>query len=256
MALLQADPTATVVATQLLAYAVVGVGAAVLLAYLVAFVRHVVVGLDARSWALLGLGIGAGVVYGVAGALGTLWPSEWLGTFVEGATLFFILGLALGIRELYYSGVQADRALPVWVDYAVVAGFVATWWTGFVLGQDLTRLVVVVGWLGASLWALFYGVLAVRNNEGTSIAALVRNLLPAVVAVTVVVFADVFGGYAGYTAVVAALWLVGTVLVGTFLFTTAVAIRQQGGKVERMYDWTTWREQDRDDPERPRPTDR
>jgi hypothetical protein len=62
-----------------------------------------------------------------------------------------------------------------------------------------------------------------------------------VVAVTLVVFADVFGSYAGYTAVVDALWLVGTVLVGTFLFTTAVAIRQQGGEVERMYDWTTWR---------------
>jgi predicted membrane protein len=99
----------------------------------------------------------------------------------------------------------------------------------------------VAGWIGASLWALYYGVLAVRRNEGTSIAALVRNLLPAVVAVTVVVFADVLGSYAGYAAVVDAVWLVGTVLVGTFLFTTAVAIRQQGGEVERMYDWTTWR---------------
>ncbi len=235
------DPSLAI--AQLLAYAVVALGAAVLLAYVGAFVRNVLVEPDARSWVLLGLGIGAGIVYGVAGALATVFDRAWLGTFAEGATLFFILFLALGIRQLYYSGVSAEQGLPTWADVLVVATFVGSWWTGFLLDQGLAHLVVVVGWIGASLWALYYGVLAVRRNEGTSIAALVRNLLPAVVAVTAVVFADILGTYAGYAAVVDAIWLVGTVLVGTFLFTTAVAIRQQGGEVERMYDWTTWRGQ-------------
>jgi len=235
------DPAVTVTLARFLAYAVVGVGAGVLLAYLVGFVRDVAVEPDVRSWTLLGLGIGAALVYGVAGAANTLGPSDWLAAFAEGATLFFILFLALAVRQLYYSGVGAKQVLPTWVDTLVVATFVGSWWTGFLLDQGLAHLVVVVGWIGASLWALGYGVLAVRHNEGTSIAALVRNLLPAVVAVTGVVFADVLGTAAGYPAVVDAVWLVGTVLVGTFLFTTAVAIRQQGGEVERMYDWTTWR---------------
>ncbi|MFT4923648.1 MAG: hypothetical protein ACI8XM_002877 [Haloarculaceae archaeon] len=234
----------TVTTARQLAYAVVAVGSAVLLYYLYAYARDVYVAPDSRSWVLLGVGIGAGVVYGVAGAVQTVVGDAWLATFVEGATLFFLLFVALGIRELYVVGTadaRSPKALPDWVDYAVIAGFVGSWWASFLVSTDLTRLVVVVGWVGASLWALYYSVLVVRHQEGTSIAALVRNLMPALVAVTAVVFADVTASYAGGAAAVEALWLVGTVLVGSFLFTTAVAIRQQGGQVERMYDWTTWR---------------
>jgi hypothetical protein len=240
----------TVTMTRVLAYAVVALGSVVLLSYLFAYVRNVLADPDTHSWLLLGVGIAAGVVHGAAGVVETLTDIARLGTFVEGATLFFILFVALGIRQMYllgYASEQSPRALPVWVDYLVIAGFVASWWASFVLTQHLTHLVVVVGWVGASLWALYYSVLAVRKHEGTSIAALVRNLLPAAIAVTVVVFADVVGGYAGFDAAVDALWLVGTVLVGAFLFTTAVAIRQQGGEVERMYDWTTWRGQHLDE---------
>ncbi len=229
-----------------LAYSVVAVGSVVLLYYLLAYVRHVLANPDDRSWLLLGVGIAAGAVYGVAGVAAMATESAWLGTFAEGATLFFILFAALGIRQMYFMGYadsESPRALPAWVDSLVIAGFVASWWTGFLVEHQLIRLVVVVGWVGASLWALYYSVLAVRKHEGTSIAALVRNLLPAIIAVAAVVFADVLGTYAGVPAAVDALWIVGTVLVGTFLFTTAIAIRQQGGEVERMYDWTTWREQ-------------
>jgi hypothetical protein len=35
--------------------------------------------------------------------------------------------------------------------------------------------------------------------------------------------------------------LVGRVLAAAFLFATAVAIRQQGGEISRLYDPTTWR---------------
>ena len=247
----------TVALTRLLAYIVVALGSAVLLYYLSQYVSHVLADSDSQSWLLLGVGIAAGVVYGLAGIVDTLTDVAWAGVFAEGATLFFILLVALGIRQMYFMGYaasQSPRALPVWVDHLVVTGFVASWWFGFLVNQQWAHLVVVVGWVGASLWALYYSVLAVRKHEGTSIAALVRNLLPAIIAVAAVVFADVLGTYAGVPAAVDALWLVGTVLVGTFLFTTAVAIRQQSGEVERMYDWTTWREQSLDEAE-PKYTD-
>ncbi|MEF8785361.1 MAG: hypothetical protein V5A45_05455 [Haloarculaceae archaeon] len=246
---LTAHAAETVAMAQGLAYSVVAVGSVVLLYYLLVYVRDVLADTDTQSWLLLGIGIAAGAVYGVAGVAAMATGVSWLNTFAEGATLFFILFAALGIREMYFMGyadTESPRALPVWVDYLVIAGFVASWWSGFLVDHQFTRLVVVVGWVGASLWALYYSVLAVRKHEGTSIAALVRNLLPAIIAVAAVVFADVLGTYAGVPAAVDALWLVGTVLVGTFLFTTAVAIRQQSGEVERMYDWTTWREQSLD----------
>jgi hypothetical protein len=238
--------TGTVTMARVLAYAVVALGSAILLYYLYAYVDGILADTDPRSWLFVGVGIGAGVVYGVSGAVHALTSIGWLGPFVEGATLFFILFVALGIREMYfmsYADGDTSKALPDWVDFVVIGGFVASWWAGFLIAHRLSRLVVVVGWIGAALWALYYSVLAVRKHEGTSIAALVRTLLPAVVAVTVVVFADIAGSYAGAPAAVDAVWLVGTVLVGSFLFTTAIAIRQQGGEVERMYDWTTWRGQ-------------
>lgn len=255
---LSTHAAATVETARVLAYAVVAVGSLVLLSYLVAYVRDVLADPDTHTWALLGVGIAAGAVYGVAGAAQAVTNAAWLDTFAEGATLFVLLFVALGIRQMYFAGYadrESPRALPVWIDYLVVAGFVASWWAGFLVEHRLTRAVVVVGWVGASLWALYYSVAAVRKHEGTSIAALVRNLLPAVIAMTGVVFADVLGTYVGTAAVVDALWLVGTVLVGAFLFTTAVAIRQQGGEVERMYDWTTWRAQTLEDVSRAKNTD-
>ena len=63
-----------------------------------------------------------------------------------------------------------------------------------------------------------------------------------------VVFVDLVTSYlTGYGALADATWIVGTTLVAAFLFNTAVAIRQQGGELERLYDWTTWREQTFDD---------
>jgi hypothetical protein len=232
----------TVEATHVLAYGIVALGSAILLSYLYVYARDVVVEVSVRDLAPLAMGIGAGVVYGVSGIAYTLTDLAWVETFSRGATLFFILGIALGIRQLSLArSNRRTRALPEWLDYVVLGGFIASWWASFLFQNDLTRLVVVVGWVGASLWALYYSVLAVRTHEGTSIAALVRNLLPAVIAVAGIVAVDIAGRYAGFESVVTAVWMVGTVLVGTFLFTTAVAIRQQSGEVERMYDWTTWR---------------
>ena len=234
-----------VAATRALAYVVVAVGSTVLLWYLHAYVRSVLAGPTGGRWWYLGVGIAAGVVYGVAGLVDVLTPFEWPGTFATGATLFFILFLALGIRSLYRRGIDSGTGgarLPEWVDTVVIAGFVAAWWAGFLVTHAWTPVVVGIGWVGASAWALYYAVLTVGKHEGTSFAAITRHLLPAIVSVSVVVVADLLSRSLGdFAAVAEALWIVGTVLVGAFLFTTAVAIRQQGGEVSRMYDWTTWR---------------
>ena len=189
---------------------------------------------------------GAAFLYGSSGVF-ALWSGrDWSAIFSEGATLFFILFLALGFRAMYFScrrgGDTGESSLPEWADYLIIAAFIVAWWSGFLYVHPWTGLVVSVGWVGASVWALWYAILVVRRHEGTSIAAITRHLFPAVVAFTVTVLADLaIGTFTEYESVVAATWIIGTVLVGAFLFTTAVAIRQQGGEVERMYDWTTWR---------------
>lgn len=246
LAPLATDAAATVAASRSLAYVVVAVGSAVLLYYLHAYVQHVLAEPDDHLWWYLGIGITAGVVYGVSGLLDVLTASPVAAAFAEGATLFFILFLALGIRALYFYGRTDDqpRVLPQWVDYLVVVGFVASWWLAFLGHYDWMGLVVSIGWVGASLWALCYSVLTVRHHEGTSIAALTRHLLPTVLCVSAVVSVELVGQYEhAFRSLTDAIWIIGTVLVGAFLFTTAVAIRQQGGEVQRMYDWTTWRRQ-------------
>lgn len=240
------DPASSVAIAQLLAYLVVGVTAIVLLYYLAQYVRHVLADESSYEWWYLFVGVGAGVVYAVAGVGSILLDAAWLEPFTDGAVLFFILFLALGIRAMYLadpgSG-QRSSPLPVWVDYAVIAVFVGAWWGTYLLEDAWTRPVVAVGWVVTSVWAVGYGVRTVRAHEGTTIAALTRHLLPAIVCVVLVVFVDLVTAFVDGVALAEAVWLVGMTLVGAFLFNTAVAIRQQGGELERLYDWTTWREQ-------------
>lgn len=242
---LAASPAETVAVTRALASLAVAVGSIVLLFYLYGYVRHVLSGPHGRGWWHLGIGVAAGALYGLSGIADIVTGAGWLEVFAEGATLFFILFLALGIRALYHYGIDpADRVLsiPDWADSLVIVGFIVAWWAGFLTHRGAWIAVVVsLGWVLASAWAVGYAVLTVRSHEGTSIAALVRHLLPALVSFVVIVVAGLVGQYTGeFGAYVEATWIVGTVLVGAFLFTTAVALRQQGGEVERMYDWTTW----------------
>lgn len=246
LASLAAPPAQTVAVTRALAALAVAIGSVVLVFYLYSYVRNVLSKPHGRGWWYLGIGVTAGALYGLAGLGRYVTAAEWLAVFAEGATLFFILFLALGIRTLYHYGIEpADRSLsiPDWADYLVIVGFIVAWWAGFLTDRSAWIAVVVsLGWVLASAWAIGYAVLTVRTHEGTSIAALVRHLLPALVSFVVIIIAGLVGQYTGrYGAYVEATWIVGTVLVGAFLFTTAVALRQQGGEVERMYDWTTWR---------------
>lgn len=241
------DPAATVLFARLFAYAVIAVAAAVLLVYLVLYVRRVLAEGFEYEWGYLAVGVGAAVVYGVAGIASQLTDLPWMNAFVEGAVLFFILFLGLGIRAMYHAerGVDdASRLFPAWVDYLVVAAFVLAWWAGFLVAEGWTRPVVAVGWVAASVWAVRYAVQTVRVYEGTTFAALTRHLLPAILGTVVVVMTDLIAGLGGIDpSIVDAVWLVGTVLVAAFLFNTAITIRQQEGEVERLYDRTTWRQQ-------------
>jgi hypothetical protein len=241
------DPAGTILVTRLLAHASIAVAAAILLVFLAIYVRRVLAeGFD-YEWGYLAVAIGAAIVYGVAGIATDLTGYTWLAVFAEGAVLFFILFIALGLRAMYHADRPdgaSGRLLPVWVDGLVVVGFVAAWWIGYVAADAWTRPVVAVGWIGASIWAVFYGVRTTRAHEGTTFSAITRHLLPATICVVGIVVTDLASGVVGLDrSVVDAVWLVGTVLVAAFLFNTAVAIRQQEGEVERMFDRTTWRQQ-------------
>lgn len=245
------DPALTVLFARLFAYAVIAVAASVLLVYLVLYVRRVLAeGFD-YEWGYLAVGAGAAAVYGVAGFASQLTDLSWMTVFVEGAVLFFILFLGLGIRAMYHAERAVDdpsRLLPPWVDYVVVGAFVVAWWAGFLVASEWTRPVVAVGWVAASVWAVFYAVQTVRVHEGTTFAALTRHLLPAILGTVAVVMTDLAADVFGFDpGIVDAVWLVGTVLVAAFLFNTAVTIRQQEGQVERLYDQTTWRQQTMDE---------
>jgi hypothetical protein len=245
------DPATTVAIGRLFAYLATGVAAVVLLYYAGIYVREVLA-FDAATeqWYLL-IGIGASIVYAVSGVASLLFEPDWIGLFVDGAVLFFILFLALAIRGMYHAqrtDSERSRLVPAWIDYVVIVVFIAAWWGTFLVERTSTRPVVAVGWIATSAWAVRYGVRAVRVHEGTTFAALTRHLLPVIVCVAAVVFVDLLtSSLVGYGALADATWLVGTTLVAAFLFNTAVAIRQQGGELQRLYDWTTWREQSLDD---------
>ncbi|QFU81548.1 hypothetical protein [Natronorubrum aibiense] len=244
------DPETTVTLGQLFAYLAIGIAAVVLLYYTFIYVSDVLAADVTEAQWYLFAGIGAAIVYAVAGIGTLLLESDTLSLFVDGAVLFFILFFALGIRAMYHAarpGEDRSQLLPAWADYAVIAVFVAAWWGAFLVDTDWTRLVVAAGWVLTSAWAILYAVQTVRVHEGTTLAALTRHLLPAILCVAGVVFVDLLtGALAGYDALADAAWIVGTTLVAAFLFDTAVAIRQQGGELERLYDWTTWREQSLD----------
>ena len=240
------DPAGTILATRVLAYASITVAAGILLVFLAVYVRRVLASGFEYEWGYLAVGLGAAAVYGIAGIATDLTGHAWLGAFTEGAVLFFILFIALGIRAMYHADEAGEgvRLLPAWVDGLLILGFVAAWWIGYFAAGEWTRPVVAVGWIGASAWAVFYGVRTTRAHEGTTFSAITRHLLPAILCVVAIIVADLLGSVAAVDAsVVEAVWLVGTVLVAAFLFNTAAAIRQQEGEVDRMYDRTTWRQQ-------------
>ncbi|MFC6988010.1 hypothetical protein ACFQJD_03450 [Haloplanus sp. GCM10025708] len=243
MTLLQTGNGEVATVALALAYLAVTVGALVLLYSLYGYVRGLLADTYRERWWYLGAGVGAAVVYGVAGLADVVASVPGAPEFQVGAMLFFFLFLAFGVRDLYSLERGEESPVPSWGPYVVLGGFIVAWWVGYALDAGaFVHAVETVGLTVATSYTIVYAVLTVRVEEGTSIAAVVRHLLPALVCFAGVVLAEQLGQYTGVSpAVVTAIELVGTVLVGAFLFTTAVAIEQQGGEVRRMYDRTTWR---------------
>lgn len=235
--------------TRVLADLAMLMAAVVLLVYLTLYVRRMLSEVYRHGWWYLGIGVAAGGLYGFFGALDGLYGTIELSSLTRGAALFFFLFLALGVRAMHFMGdledARRNRFSPRWLDYLVISVFVVGWWTGFLSDRGGWVLVVeTVGWAIACLWAVVYGIRSVSVHEGTSIAALVRHLLPVIVTFSGVVILDIAGGWTGRLEnLVSAAWIVGTVLVAAFLFNAAVALRQKGAELERIYDRTTWQEE-------------
>jgi hypothetical protein len=241
----QSDPATTLSVARSLGYLTVVVAAGCLLWYLRQYAQQILAAPYRKRWRYLAVGIGAAAVYGLAGLAETagVTPAE---SFRRGATLFVFLFAAIGVRAIHRSvggpSLLADDTLQR-VGPAVVAGFVVAWWLTFLFASPTAVAgLEVVGLLLATAYTLYHAVGTVRAEEGTSIAAFTRQFTPALLAFAVVAVADHAVALSAPVAAVGdGLALVGTVLAGAFLFTTAVAIRQQGGEVERLYDPTTWR---------------
>ncbi|MFB6113430.1 MAG: hypothetical protein ABEJ58_04920 [Halodesulfurarchaeum sp.] len=261
------DPTVALVTTQMFARAVVSISAAILLFSLYRYGTHVLTARGLRRNVIyFAIGTGAAFIYGITGIMAIPFSNPWLPVLSEGATLFFIMFYALGFRAFYFSAPNINRDhhsdrvprsvlrqyLPIWLDYVIIASYIVGWWATVLVIPEGTAIIVAVGWVLASAWALVWAILIVSRHEGTSLASLTRHLFPAIVAFTVTILSDLWGrNVPGWDHIVTATWIVGTVFLGGFFLSTAIALRQESGEVERIYDWTTHRS-DRfsgDDPE-------
>ncbi len=243
-------PMDTLELVRLMSYSVVSVASSVLLYFLVVYVKFLLADVYRHGWWLVGTATGAGIIYGVSGSIRVYHDSLIAGSFEKGASLFFILFLALGIRSIarLESGEELTRPslfVTYGFDLLVVGVFVIAWWVSFSLWRPNWLIVVEgLGWGGMLLLALYFGIRVVRRHEGTSIASVIRHLLPAVICFGGVVLTELAHRLTGTGSSLAeAVWVVGMVLVGAFLFNTATTLRQEEAELHRMYDRTTWKEE-------------
>ncbi len=226
--------------TRLLSHLTLLLSSGILLYFLLVYVQFVITETYRHGWWLIGFGTGAGFIYGLSGIFQVLTGDPVFSLFREGASLFFILFLALGIRAVSLLGdtVDGEQASPtVFLDYFIVGFFVVAWWLPFLAGtRTYTLWIEAIGWVGALLLALVYGIRAVYRFEGTSLSAVVRQLLPAVFCFGAIVLVELVTLTVGpYQELLDAVWIVGIVLVGAFLFSTAVSIKQQETEIYRMH---------------------
>lgn len=232
---------------QLMSYSIFSLASLILLYFLVLYVQFVLAENYRHGWWFLAVATGAGIIYGGAGLLHGYADVTVADSFRKGASLFFILFLALGIRAISRidDGSGNEETLSVLdygFDFLVVGLFVVAWWVSFTLRHPDWLLVVEgVGWVLMLGFALYFSVKAVLRHEGTSIASVVRHLLPAIVCFGGVILVEVLHRLTGqWTNLAEAVWIVGMVLVSAFLFNTATTIRQEQAELHRIYDRTTW----------------
>ena len=227
-----------------LGYLIVAAASLGLLWYLRTFATRLLVEPYRDRWRYLAVGVGAAAVYGVAGLV-ELAVSPAAEPFRRGAPLFFFLFCAVGVRGVHRSVAGGagpnDRERPL--APALVVALVVAWWATYLFAAPaVVAAVEIAGLFAATTFAIYHAVGTVRAAEGTSVAAVTRQFLPALLALAVVAAAEHVGAVApGADAAGRGVALVATALAGAFLFSTAVAVRQQGGEIERLYDQTTWR---------------
>jgi hypothetical protein len=243
---LQTLPSSTALAVaQALGYLLVVAAGVGLLWYLREFATRLLAEPFRSRWRYLAVGVGAAVVYGAAGLVELL-ATPAAEPFRRGATLFVFLFCAVGMRGVHRSvggeTLVSDAAFRR-VGPVVVLAFGVAWWASYLLASPVAVAVVELGGLAVAVaYTLYHAVAVVRTEEGTSVAAVTRQFVPALLALAVVAAAEHVAVLApDLVAVGDGVALVAVVLAGAFLFTTAVAIRQQGGELERIYDPTTWR---------------
>jgi len=223
------------------AYAVVA-GASALLAYFpFGYARDVLAAPYRERWGGLAVAVAAAGVYGLSG-IAAVGGVDAARPFADGATVFVLLFSALSLRTI--RGVVEERgggrAGRPRLRHLGVGLAVAGWWIAYLFGGGRALAAVEAVVLAAAVgYALGHAVPAVTAAEGTSVAAVVRQFVPAVVVLAVAVVAERGLRAAGDPALATAVELVGAALLGGFLFATAVAIRQQGGELRRLYDPTT-----------------
>lgn len=235
---------------RLMSFGLFSGASAIFLYFMIVYVRFVLTETYRHGWWLLSIASGAGLIYGGAGILGMYWGIMIAEIFRKGASLFFILFLALGIRAISRLEKNEDEEVsPTYMDYGfdflVVGLFVAVWWSLFALWRP-TWFVVIhgIGWVVILLFAFYFAFRAVEKHEGTSVAAVVRDLLPALICFGGVILTEIVYQSTGRWANLAeAGWIVGMILVSAFLFNTGTTIRQEEAKLHRIYDPTIWREE-------------
>jgi hypothetical protein len=239
---IQIAPDSTALSVALaLGYLSVAAASLCLLWYLRTFAQRLLVEPYRDRWRYLAVGVGAAAVYGVAGLV-ELSVTAAAEPFRRGATLFFFVFCAVGVRGVHRSVAGGDADERLFAPALAVAAVVG-WWATYLLADPVVVAAAeVAGLLAATSFTIYHAVGAVGAAEGTSVAAVTRQFLPALVALAVVAAAEHAGVVVpGAAAAGRGVALVGTALAGAFLFATAVAVRQQGGEVERLYDETTWR---------------
>jgi hypothetical protein len=185
-----------------------------------------------RYLALVGATAG---LYGLLGVAETVVPSQAVTAFGHGALLFCIVCLAFSMREVYYESAlapsPADQRFSLETLRRVEAGFVvvilAEWVA--VLLVDQSVVAQFVKGAGSVAFAA-YGVLFAEKLEamarGTALDTLRRHLVPVLVSLGVLGFADL-GVAAGLSPVVVqAVESVFVVLVSGFLVTATIRLQQ------------------------------
>lgn len=245
------EAEAAVVVARTLAYGLVSLSALVLVYYMLVYSRSILVEEYRDRWWYLVVGVAAVAVYGTSGVLEVVLDTPGAVTFRLGATLFVFLFSAVGVRALYMTvrldqGRGTGTAIPGWSWYLIIGVFILAWWGAYLLAtEDIVGIVETVGLTGAVIYTLWFAVLTVRDAEGTSISAVIRHFTPALLSFAAVVVASQAARYGMVnTGPAIGVELVAIVLVGAFLFTTAVSIHHRREEVHRMFDRTTWQQQE------------